>query len=53
MKNKITTLNSKREMKSDIDTEKQKEIMINGKANILVVVRCRPLSRKELELSNI
>jgi kinesin family protein 18/19 len=37
----------------DIDTEKQKEIMSSGKANILVVVRCRPLSKKETELSDI
>jgi kinesin family protein 18/19 len=37
----------------DIDTEKQKEIMSVGKANILVVVRCRPLSKKESELSDI
>jgi kinesin family protein 18/19 len=36
-----------------IDTHKLKESMNNGKSNILVCVRCRPLTKKEIDVSNI
>jgi kinesin family member 18/19 len=35
------------------DTQKFKDQMNNGKANILVCVRCRPLNPKEVQISNI
>lgn len=35
------------------DTDKYKEVLESGKSNIMVCVRCRPLSKKESEISNI
>jgi kinesin family protein 18/19 len=52
MKKRNRTTSAKPE-KNDIDTDKQKELMTSGKANILVVVRCRPLSKKEIEFSEV
>jgi kinesin family protein 18/19 len=37
----------------DIDTAKLKENMSNGRTNILVTVRCRPLSKKESDISGV
>lgn len=52
MKKSYRTLSAKNQ-KNEIDTQKHKELMSSGKANIFVVVRCRPLSKKETELSNV
>jgi kinesin family protein 18/19 len=58
MKSTLKNLNSsgnfnKRNQKDESDTSKFKDSLINGKANILVCVRCRPISRREVENSNV
>ena len=58
MKNRRKSPNGNNKEKSiskndDMDTLKYKESMNSGKGNILVTVRCRPISKKEIEISNI
>jgi kinesin family protein 18/19 len=52
MKKRNRTTSAKPDI-NEIDTDKQKELMSSGKANILVLVRCRPLSKKEIEFSEV